>query len=174
MATIPTLVFGGATITADDGSFSNAADVSSLLETLKAEGIFQLDTAQFYGGGTSEQLIGLLRARRPLRRLLRMPRAELLPRRRFGMVSALCLVFRLLLRRWGLPLFSRGRYPAVVLGLELRRKQAACNWQSAYLTIIQPILKYDTKSMPATSPMNYSGPFNITFAIFLPSLGDLK
>lgn len=58
MDTIPTLVFGGATITADDGSFSNAADVSSLLETLIAEGISQLDTAQSYGGGTSEQLIG--------------------------------------------------------------------------------------------------------------------
>lgn len=58
MATVPTLVFGGATITAQDGSFSNVAEVSNLLETLKAEGITQLDTAQSYGGGTSEQLIG--------------------------------------------------------------------------------------------------------------------
>jgi aflatoxin B1 aldehyde reductase len=58
MATIPTLVFGGATITADDGSFSNAVEVSNLFETLKAEGITQLDTAQSYGGGTSEKLIG--------------------------------------------------------------------------------------------------------------------
>jgi aflatoxin B1 aldehyde reductase len=58
MASIPTLVFGGATITAEDGSFSNAAEVSSLFKTLKAEGITQLDTAQSYGGGTSEQLIG--------------------------------------------------------------------------------------------------------------------
>jgi aflatoxin B1 aldehyde reductase len=58
MAAFPTLVFGGATITAEDGSFSNAEEVSTLLETLKAEGIIQLDTAQSYGGGTSEQLIG--------------------------------------------------------------------------------------------------------------------
>lgn len=58
MASIPTLVFGGATITAEDGSFSNAAEVSALFETLKAEGITQVDTAQSYGGGTSEQLIG--------------------------------------------------------------------------------------------------------------------
>jgi aflatoxin B1 aldehyde reductase len=57
MATIPTLVFGGATI-AEDGSFTTAAEVSSLLETLKSKGITQLDTAQSYGGGTSEQLIG--------------------------------------------------------------------------------------------------------------------
>ncbi|KAJ5391490.1 alcohol dehydrogenase [Penicillium cosmopolitanum] len=57
MASIPTLVFGGATITAEDGSFSNAVEVSSLFETLKAEGITQLDTAQSYGGGTSERLI---------------------------------------------------------------------------------------------------------------------
>jgi aflatoxin B1 aldehyde reductase len=58
MASIPALVFGGATITAEDGSFSNAAEVSSLFEALKVEGITQLDTAQSYGGGTSEQLIG--------------------------------------------------------------------------------------------------------------------
>ncbi|OOQ88589.1 putative aldehyde reductase (GliO) [Penicillium brasilianum] len=57
MASIPTLVFGGGTI-ADDGSFTTAADVSSLLETLKSEGITQIDTAQLYGKGTSEQLIG--------------------------------------------------------------------------------------------------------------------
>lgn len=57
MATIPVLVFGGATITAD-GSFTNASEVSSLFETLKSEGISQLDTAQSYGGGTSEELIG--------------------------------------------------------------------------------------------------------------------
>lgn len=58
MATTPLLVFGGATISADDGSFTTAAEVSSLFEVLKSEGINQLDTAQSYGGGTSEKLIG--------------------------------------------------------------------------------------------------------------------
>ncbi|KAJ5160682.1 alcohol dehydrogenase [Penicillium canariense] len=58
MSTIPNLVFGGASISADEGSFTNAAEVSGLLEVLKAEGINQVDTAQSYGGGTSEELIG--------------------------------------------------------------------------------------------------------------------
>ena len=58
MANFPILIFGGATITADNGSFSNAVEVSSLFETLKSEGINRLDTAQTYGAGTSEKLIG--------------------------------------------------------------------------------------------------------------------
>lgn len=58
MANFPVLIFGGASITADNGSFTNTAEVSSLFETLKSEGINHLDTAQTYGGGTSEKLIG--------------------------------------------------------------------------------------------------------------------
>ncbi|KAJ5683005.1 alcohol dehydrogenase [Penicillium macrosclerotiorum] len=58
MSTVPNLVFGGATIVAEEGSFSTPEEVSGLLQVLEEAGIRQLDTAQSYGAGTSEALLG--------------------------------------------------------------------------------------------------------------------
>ncbi|KAJ5749052.1 alcohol dehydrogenase [Penicillium nucicola] len=55
MSSLPVLVFGGTSI-ATDGSFTNVAEVSALLEALEREGIKQIDTAQIYGA--SEELLG--------------------------------------------------------------------------------------------------------------------
>jgi aflatoxin B1 aldehyde reductase len=57
----PDFVFGGGSI-ASDGAYSNAEAVKELLDVLEHEGIKQIDSAQLYGNGTSEELLGEAKA----------------------------------------------------------------------------------------------------------------
>ncbi|KIW62956.1 hypothetical protein PV04_09841 [Phialophora macrospora] len=59
--TTPNFVFGGGSITSD-GGYSNVGAVEELLDVLEREGIKQIDTAQLYGNGTSEELLGEAKA----------------------------------------------------------------------------------------------------------------